>query len=69
MALDTVAGEVGNEDEFEELAYEHFDAETALSGYQELGVTGLCIALNAAGGVTAVELPRARGCAARSPSG
>jgi hypothetical protein len=51
--LDTVAAEARDEDEFEELAYEHSDEEAALSGYLELGVTGLCIALNAAGGVTA----------------
>lgn len=51
--LELVAAEARDEDEYEELAYEHFDEEAALSGYLELGVTGLCLGLNAGGCVTA----------------
>lgn len=51
--LATVSAAAGDEREFEELAYERFDKEAPFSGYLELGVTALCIALNAAGCVTA----------------
>ena len=51
--LETLAAEARGEDEFEELAYQHFEEEAALYGYLELGVSGLCIGLNAAGCVTA----------------
>lgn len=52
-ALDEVVAEARDEHEFDELAYQRFDAEAPLIGYLELGVSALCLALNAAGCVTA----------------
>lgn len=53
VALERVAAEANDEQEFDDLADQRFDAEAPLMGYLELGVTALCIALNAAGYVTA----------------
>jgi hypothetical protein len=52
-ALRQVDAQAGSEGEFDELAFEEFDAEAPLMGYLELGVSALCIALNTAGLVTA----------------
>lgn len=50
VAADAAADDA---EEFDEFAYEQFEAEGAMHGYLELGVTGLVYALNASGCVTA----------------
>jgi hypothetical protein len=52
-ALSKVEQQSTSEQEFDELAFQEFDAEAPLMGYLELGTSGLCIALCAAGFVTA----------------
>jgi hypothetical protein len=52
-ALAKVGRKATNEEEFDELAFQEFDAEAPLMGYLELGTSGLCTALCAAGFVTA----------------
>lgn len=52
-ALSQITADAADEAAFDELAYEDFEVDAPSRGYLELGVTALCIALNAAGCVTA----------------